>query len=92
MTYPYRCTTRSCRKYVTLKKKKEEYIRTPHCKDCGGNLSYSPQMRKKDKKRTCTCDAYPFPHKKTTSVWCKYHPTGPTEEDWEERYSSVPKF
>jgi len=44
--------------------------------------------RKRNKARTCWCDGLEggYPHHKGTSVWCIYHPTGPSEEDYIERY------
>jgi hypothetical protein len=90
MSEPYRCTTRSCRKYRTLSKRKELYVTEPKCKVCGGNLSHRPRMREYDRERTCKCDGLPYPHKKGTTVWCTHHPTGPTEEDWRDRYYGDP--
>lgn len=31
---------------------------------------------------SCTCSAYPFPHRKKSSVWCKFSTKEPTEEDY----------
>jgi len=89
MTYSYRCTNRKkCGLRVTLKKHKEFYIKTPTCKSCGGNINFDPAVRRKTLKQLCTCDCMPggWPHRQGSSVWCFHHPTGPTEEDWEERY------
>ena len=86
MTYPYRCTRGNCRKYVTLKKKKEWYIREPKCPVCKGNLNHRPWYRKHDKERTCKCDGIHYPHRKGTEPWCDHAKVGPTDEDWEERY------
>jgi len=41
---------------------------------------------KKNKENVCWCDAYTHPHRPASSVWCSEHPTGPTDEDYEDRY------
>lgn len=89
MTYPYRCTRKSCRTRRALKKHKEQYIRKPTCHVCGGNLNFDKTKRARTKKDTCKCDAYDFPHYKGTEPWCTHAKVGPSEEDWEERYRMV---
>ena len=71
----------------TLKKPLEEYQRTPKCKGCGSIKFWTDKYRdKKENKNNCNCDAYWFPHRPGSSPFCIQHPTGPTEEDYKERY------
>lgn len=90
MSYNYRCTRTKCRKRVSLKHKKEWYIREPCCKVCGGNLSYDPEPRRRSKEQVCKCDGYHFPHRSGTAPWCKHTTRQPTEEEYRERYRAVP--
>jgi len=86
--YNYRCTHRHCRKRTTLKHHKEWYIKTPHCKVCGGNIKHDPHVKIASKKNVCFCDGYHFPHRKGTEPWCSKAKIGPCEEDQEDRYNS----
>ena len=86
MTYNYRCTRKGCRSRKTLKRKKEEYIRTPCCPVCGGNLSHDPEPRRRSKRDRCLCDGYPFPHRRGTAPWCVDSQREPTEQEYQERY------
>lgn len=87
MSYNYRCSVSECRKRRTLRKKIELYMRRPKCPSCGADsLKYDPTEKIRTKSRTCRCDGLFYPHHKGTSVWCDHHPTGPTDEDWQERY------
>ena len=83
MKFAYRCGKDKCRKIYHLSKRIENYVKEKKCK-CGGNL-HIYKDRKRNKARTCYCDGLPHPHHKATSVWCKYHPIGPTDEDYGER-------
>lgn len=85
----YRCGRRGCRKIYHLPKPPEAYKITKKC-SCGGNLHYYAD-RERNRKRNCRCDGLPWsmaggPHHKGSSVWCIHHPTGPTDEDFEDRY------
>ena len=88
MTYPYRCTTHACRARKTLRKHIHQYIREPVCK-CGGRLSFDRTTRARDKKRTCICDGYYYPHHSGTEPWCIDAKIGPTEEDFKERHHGI---
>ena len=99
MSYTYRCGTKGCRKQVTFKKKIEDFIDGKQCEKlnlvngklvkCGGNLHRFKRDKIRDKTRNCNCDGFPWdgPHRRGSSVWCENHPTGPTEEDYRDRYS-----
>lgn len=59
---------------------------------CGGTLHDYSSDRKRNKSRNCFCDGLFWsqkggPHKKASSVWCVHHPTGPTEEDYINKYN-----
>ena len=99
MSYTYKCGTRGCRAQVTFKKKIEDFIKGKQCKklhlvdghliECGGNLHRFERDKIRNKARGfCNCDGLPWdgPHRKGSNVWCINHPTGPTKEDYEERY------
>lgn len=86
MTYNYRCTRASCRARVTLKKKKEQYVRGKVCRVCGGNISHDPGPKRRHKREVCLCDGYSFPHRSGTAPWCVDSPREPTEEEYQERF------
>lgn len=81
----YRCGKDGCRRIYHLTKHPEEYAKTKRCA-CGGTLHDYSVDRKRNSARTCYCDGLSYPHKKGSSVWCKEHLTGPSNEDYEERY------
>ena len=88
--YRYRCSVEKCKTRVTLPKRIEEYVRPPKCKVCGGSRFRLDTHRQKHEigagLKKCYCDGYHYPHREGAGVWCKHHPTGPTTEDFEERY------
>lgn len=86
MSYPYRCTRTTCRKRVTLPRRKEDYVREPRCRVCGGSINLDKHVRPRDRALTCRCDAFPFPHRAASSPFCVDHPTGPTVADWDYYY------
>lgn len=97
MGIPYRCGTRSCYARRSLPKPIEEYQRVPTCPRCGKDTLTLDKHRhttelKKLKATTCYCDdvinpeGKPFPHQVGSSVWCKEHPEGPSENDFLTRY------
>lgn len=85
MKLKYRCGRRGCRRVHTLSKPPTAYLTLKRC-DCGGTLHDYSMDRHRNAARTCYCDGPgPFPHHAGTSVWCREHPTGPTEEDYRSR-------
>lgn len=83
MSVNYRCTRSSCRKRITLKRRKELYVREPTCAVCGGNLSYDPEPKRRATLQVCHCDGLPFPHRSGTR-FC-IHSDGPeSEEDFRD--------
>lgn len=81
----YRCGRGKCRAIYHLPKPPEAYRKEKRC-DCGGKLHDYTYERKRNGRKVCHCDGWPFPHQKGSSVWCQERPTGPTEEDYLERY------
>lgn len=87
--YRYRCSHDRCRARRTLPRLIEQYIREPRCRVCGGPLTldqYRQRTGPSEGRGTCFCDGVHFPHRKAGTVWCIHHPTGPTDQDYEERY------
>lgn len=88
--HPCRCNNKKCLTRVTLNKHPDLYVKRPVCKVCGSNLHVDMYRFKKEHKKTlCNCDAFHFPHRAGSSVWCIHHPTGPTEQDQIERYGDI---
>lgn len=88
--FRYRCSREVCKARVTLPRRIEEYVRPPKCKRCGGNAFRLDSHRHSKEVGAglakCYCDGYHFPHRKGGGVWCRHHPTGPSAEDYTERY------
>ena len=88
MSYLYRCN--HCGQRKSLPKLHTDYIRPPKCKACKSLLTYRDvwqEKKNKDPENLCYCDQLPFkPHRKASTVWCEAHVTGPTEEDYKQRY------
>lgn len=86
--YRYRCSHDRCRTRRTLVKPLEHYVREPRCRCCGGPLTLDRYRNTQElaPDRVCRCDGYWFPHRRGGGVWCIHHPTGPTDEDYRERY------
>lgn len=92
MSYLYRCTKQyatgpfkgqRCYQRHHLPRKVEAYIRKPRCKGCGNYITYMDKwQRNKNRETTCHCGGPEWPHRKGSIVWCRYHQTGPTEEDY----------
>lgn len=82
----YRCT--HCWTRRTLSKPVEEYVTPPKCRCCGRKLKYRDKYREKAELTTppCNCGDPVYPHRPGSSVWCASHPTGPTEQDHNERW------
>jgi hypothetical protein len=45
-------------------------------------------MRRRDKKRTCTCSGYNFPHS-NSSMWSQLSTRKPTDVDYAHRYGTA---
>lgn len=98
MSYLYRCTrtVNGIRHFIrrSLPKRIEEYINPPCCPVCKEPFKYVDKWQRKknrDSDNLCYCDGLWFtergsPHRAGSSVWCKQHPTGPTEQDYIDRY------
>lgn len=79
----YRCGSSGCRRRVALSRHRE---RIPACKHCGGELHYDAYTSNK-RSVTCHCDGVSYPHRVASTVWCREHLTGPTDEDYKNRYT-----
>lgn len=88
MSYSYRCTRANCRARRSLKQHMFQYQhnKEPKCSVCGGRLTFDEHHQANNSKHTCTCDGLAYPHRRGSSVWCVYHPVGPTDIDFEEVY------
>ncbi len=88
MSYLYRCN--HCSKRRSLPRLHTDYIRLPKCEGCGRLLVYRDvwqERKNKERDNLCYCNQLPFtPHRKASTVWCVEHPTGPTDDDFRERY------
>jgi hypothetical protein len=92
MAYNCRCTTKKCRQRVTLRMHPDVYKREPRCSACGGRVKYDPSVTRQTRSRgTCHCDGYPFPHRPHCEPWCRTARRGPSEEDYNERYTGIPE-
>ncbi len=56
------------------------------CLACGSDLYETKDVKRRNRERTCDCGEWMYPHNREGTVWCKYHPTGPTVLDYGERY------
>ena len=88
----YKCRCRKCGARKTLSKHPDEYVRDKICWSCKAVNSYRVDWYrtkgKESKKNTCYCDGLPYPHRAGSTVWCREHPTDPSEEDYVTRYGS----
>lgn len=87
--YRYRCSRQACRTRRTLPRRLEQYVREPRCRCCGGSLTLDVYRQRKgasEGRPTCYCDGVHYPHREGGTVWCRHHPTGPTDRDFIERY------
>lgn len=85
MSYPYRCSREACKVRRSLKRKAEEYVRTPRCRVCGSRLRLDRTAMKDRRRKKCYCDGYPFIHRKG-SKWCNHYAGEITREDLIDRY------
>lgn len=85
----YKCG--SCRSMKVLNRELWEYIRPPKCK-CGvqdwrmDSARYNRWLNRTGEYNTCKCNGLHYNHRAGSTVWCEKHPTGPTEEDYIDRY------
>lgn len=93
MGYPYRCSKQGCRKWVSLRKRIEDYVRKKKCPVCKNDSLKSrvESERKRNKIRACYCDGWHWsikggPHKKGSAPWCIHSKRMPTEEEIIERH------
>jgi len=88
----YRCN--DCRGRKVLNRELWEYMRPPRCK-CGASdwridmTRYKEWKTKTGSYAICACDGIHHPHKPGSNVWCEQHKTGPTEQDFKDRYGST---
>lgn len=87
--YPCRCS--KCKSRRTLAKLPHQYIIQWHaqCKlpGCDGVMRVDWHRKNKEhKKNLCSCIGYSFKHRKGGGVWCEQHSTGPTNQDYIDRY------
>jgi hypothetical protein len=89
MRYLYRCTHSDCKKRHSLSRRLEQYRRRKRCVDCGRCLTGKRDLepRRRSKANTCTCDGYPFPHRRG-SLWCNGYEKQRTEKQIEARYAA----
>lgn len=86
MTYRYRCTRDGCRKRVSLRRLKEQYIRTPKCPGCNRDTLHRDTARQREsKKNRCWCNGYHFPHRQRSAPWCDYAVRMPSPEEMSQR-------
>ena len=88
MKYHYRCAL--CKSRHTFNRKIDDYIIKRKCRYCETSKFYADTYRdNKELKATCHCDGYHYPHRPNTGVWCINHKTGPSQQDFEDRYGKV---
>ncbi len=68
MSYLYRCG--HCRKRRALKRLHTDYIRQPKCKVCCHDLTYRDVWQEVKNKESCKCDAFHYPHRPGSSIYC----------------------
>jgi len=84
MSYLYRCN--KCKQRRSLPRLHTDYVYAPKCKSCGAPLTYRDKWQeRKNKVTACTCDGYPFPHRKGSGVWCIHSVKQPTDMDYQDR-------
>lgn len=83
--WPCRCSKCGARKTLNMMPHQYKLDKRRTCL-CGGELRVDWYRKKKENKAPCKCDGYHYPHRKGGGVWCKHHPTGPSEQDYLNRY------
>ena len=83
--WPCRCSKCGARKTLNMMPHQYKLDKHRNCL-CGGELRVDWYRKKKENKAPCKCDGYHYPHRKGGGVWCKNHPTGPSEQDYLNRY------
>lgn len=87
----YRCGC--CRARRVLNKELWEYTRPSKCYECNSvdwrydKHRYIEHKTKTGAYSTCHCDGVRHPHRKGSDVWCEHHKSGPTEQDFIDRYN-----
>lgn len=79
MKKPHRCN--SCKSRFSLRRHKDDYIIDRRCPHCGSKNFYfdSYEYKARMTAKSCTCDGYPFPHRRA-SKWCDHNPNLPMDE------------
>lgn len=86
----YRCG--HCKARRVLNRELWEYSKPPKCHTCGvidwciDMYRYTEWKNKTGSYAVCHCYELPYPHRPGSDVWCKQHKTGPTEQDYVNRY------
>lgn len=83
--WPCRCSKCGARKTLNMMPHQYKLDKHRACL-CGGELRVDWYRKKQENKAPCKCDGYHYPHRKGGGVWCKHHPTGPSEQDYLNRY------
>ncbi len=88
MRYHYRCGKASCRERVILTEAQHKLVADKLCR-CGGKLHHDPSVKKRSTQLVCRCTGFEggWPHRIGTEPWCDHAEKGPTDADFEERYS-----
>lgn len=86
MSNHYRCSTRICRKRVSLKKGQV----LGACPKCGNDTLRRDKAHENESRRNrCNCDAVHHAHRKGSFIYCKYY-TGPlTDEDYQYFHDQI---
>ena len=84
--WPCRCNKCGARKTLAMHPNSYQREKYVTC-GCGGRFRVDQYRKKKEhKQRKCHCNGYHFPHRAGGGVWCHKHPTGPSEQDYADRY------
>ena len=83
----WHCRCKTCNARFVLKKHPEDYKRKRKCEWCNGELKidyYRQAKGANEGRKTCYCDGYYFPHRKS-SKWCCHYKGILTDDDFRER-------
>jgi hypothetical protein len=87
---PHRCL--DCGKHFSMARPVTAYANTRKCPSCKSTRvrfdEYEYKRRLDRRKNTCCCDGLAFPHRPASTVFCRQHPVGPSEEDYRYQYES----
>jgi putative FmdB family regulatory protein len=92
MRHPHRCN--ACGRRFTLVRPMAHYKIDRECPHCGSSRIFYDTYKRKERlgrkaASTCLCDGAHYPHRRGSLVWCKFHPAGPSIDDYLERYQHV---